>query len=182
MENWIGQDTNMRWIIDSAILIQFALKDANKPLFDPRSGNPIDRLEYRTKALVDLAESSKATIAIPAPVLAEFLVGVDTSEFQKYLDLLHASKVFEILSFDEMAAIECALLVDDNELKQIKDTNDTKAKVRFDRQIVAICKAHNAEFLFTHDKAMLSKAEAVGIQVKSLADIEPMPEQTEIDV
>lgn len=58
----------------------------------------------------------------------------------------------------------------------------TKAKLRFDRQIIAIALANNADEIWTHDAGLYSKAQRCGLVVKSLADIEPSPEQLEADL
>lgn len=85
-----------------------------------------------------------------------------------------------VLDTDQIAAVECARMVDDNELK-VLDPAATKAKLRFDRQIIATALATNADEVWTHDVGLYSKAQKCGFVVKSLGDIEPAPEQLEAD-
>lgn len=167
----------MRVIFDTNVLVQ-ALTGTKEgvSLTDPRTGNVISDLELRAQALVDHVDSQGGSVLIPAPVLAEFLVGIDKSSQQTYINLIKSQSCFEVVAFDEIAAIECAQFPDLKALKQMM-ASDTTAKVKFDRQILAIAKASGVKEVWTHDKGVYNRCENFGLIAKSLADISPAPQQ-----
>lgn len=172
----------MRIALDTNVLVQ-ALRNAKDGivLVDPATGKNVDRAEARAEALVEQIDVRGGTVLIPTPVLAEYLVGVERSHHQQHLDIVNGVSCFEIVAFDQIAAVECARMVDDNELK-VLDPDAIKAKLRFDRQIIAIALANNADEIWTHDKGLYKKAQRCGLVVKCLADIEPNPQQLEADL
>ena len=135
----------------------------------------------RVEALIDMVESSGGTIIIPTPVLAEYLVGIDKKDHQTHLNMIQRQSCFEIASFDEIAAIECAQMPSIKELKLMMKS-DTANKVKFDRQIISIAKALNVDEIWTHDKGVFNRCKEMGLVVKSLADIDPAPIQVLIDM
>lgn len=90
----------------------------------------------RVEALIDMVESSGGAVIIPTPVLAEYLVGIDKKDHQTHLNLIQRQSCFEIASFDEISAIECAQMPSIKELKLMMKS-DTASKVKFDRQIIS---------------------------------------------
>lgn len=139
----------------------------------------VDDVELRSQALLDHIESSGGTLVLPAPVLAEYLLGIEGEKNkQKHTQLILSMSCFEILPFDELAAIECSLLLSPNEFKQfIKseiNSNATANKIRYDRQIISIAKANNIDEIWSGDKEVSSKSAEFGIEIKSLLDIQPM--------
>ncbi len=139
----------------------------------------VDDVELRSQALLDHIESSGGTLVLPAPVLAEYLLGIEGEKNkQKHTQLILSMSCFEILPFDELAAIECSLLPSPNEFKQfIKseiNSNATANKIRYDRQIISIAKANNIDEIWSGDKEVSSKSAEFGIEIKSLLDIQPM--------
>jgi hypothetical protein len=96
-----------------------------------------------------------------------------------YLEQLHQSRAFKIEPFDERAAAEVALMIrSDLETygkKRGRQLQATWAKVKFDRQIVAIAKVNDASALYTDDPGVRTFAEASGINVFGLADL-PLPD------
>lgn len=172
----------MRIVLDTNVLVQ--VLRGSKPgsiLLDPTTGLVVDRLEARAEALIEAIDAKSGLVLIPAPALAEYLIGVDRNHYQQHLDIISGTSCFQIVDFDQIAAIECARMVDDAELKQL-DLTGTKAKLRFDRQIIAIALANEADEVWTHDAGLFTKAAYCGLNVKSLADIQPNPEQIEIEV
>ncbi|EPC8954938.1 type II toxin-antitoxin system VapC family toxin [Cronobacter sakazakii] len=156
------------------------MKDGCK-LSNPENGLEIPDPSRRVEALIDMVESSGGSIIIPTPVLAEYLVGIDKKEHQTHLNLIQRQSCFEIASFDEIAALECAQMPSIKELKLMMKS-DTANKVKFDRQIIAIAKALNVDEVWTHDKGVFNRCKEMGIVVKSLADIDPAPIQELIDL
>jgi len=113
---------------------------------------------------------------IPAPVLSEFLIGVEPAKFQEYLDVLNGNACFEVADFNTAAAIECALLPTRQELAQILP-GQVASKLKYDRQIVGIALAAMVDEVWTHDESLGKIALAKGLTVKSFADVEPPPVQ-----
>ncbi|MBT2342058.1 MULTISPECIES: type II toxin-antitoxin system VapC family toxin [Pseudomonas] len=172
----------MRIVLDTNVLVQ-ALGNAKDGivLVDPATGHNVDRAVARAEALIEMVDARGGTVLIPTPALAEYLVGIDRGFHQSHLDVINGFSCFEIVSFDQIAAVECARMVDDNELK-VLDPAATKAKLRFDRQIIATALATNADEIWTHDVGLYSKAQKCGLVVRSLGDIEPAPEQLEVNL
>ncbi|HHR1393161.1 TPA: type II toxin-antitoxin system VapC family toxin [Klebsiella pneumoniae] len=156
------------------------MKDGCK-LSNPENGMEIPDPMRRVEALIDMVESSGGAVIIPTPVLAEYLVGIDKKDHQTHLNLIQRQSCFEIASFDEISAIECAQMPSIKELKLMMKS-DTASKVKFDRQIISIAKALNVDEVWTHDKGVFNRCKEMGIVVKSLADIDPAPVQVLIDM
>ncbi|HHP1489061.1 TPA: type II toxin-antitoxin system VapC family toxin [Klebsiella pneumoniae] len=156
------------------------MKDGCK-LSNPENGMEIPDPMRRVEALIDMVESSGGAVIIPTPVLAEYLVGIDKKDHQTHLNLIQRQSCFEIASFDEISAIECAQMPSIKELKLMMKS-DTASKVKFDRQIISIAKALNVDEVWTHDKGVFNRCKEMGIVVKSLADIDLAPVQVLIDM
>jgi len=161
----------LRFLVDNNVLIQM-LAPNSTGLTHPDTKNALERVDERAQAFVAEAERQNALILIPAPVLSEFLIGVEVSRYQDYLDVLNGSACFEIVDFDTAAAIECAQLPDRKELAQISP-EQVASKLKYDRQIVAIALAAMADEVWSHDESLRKIASARGLTVRSLADIEP---------
>lgn len=163
-------------VIDTNVLVQIMRNERSTDLRHPETGEVIDRPFERASALVDHVDAVGGLVVIPAPVLSEYLFGIDKKSFQAHLDVINSVKSIEVAPFDDIAAIECAMLVSDSEQKQL-DPDATKAKLRVDRQILAIAVASRVSEIWTHDIGLTKKAESMGLSVKSLADIGPPPIQ-----
>lgn len=161
----------MKLLVDNNILIQI-LAPNKTGLVHPEKRAALDRVDERAQAFVAEAERKNALILIPAPVLAEFLIGVEASKYQEYLDVLNGSACFDVVDFDTAAAIECAQLPSRKELDQISP-EQIASKLKYDRQIVAIALAAMTDEVWSHDDSLRKIASARGLTVKSLADIEP---------
>lgn len=168
----------MRLLVDNNILIQI-LAPSSTGLTNPETKAVLDRVDERAQAFVAEAERKNALILIPTPVLSEFLIGVEASKYQEYLDILNGSACFEVVDFDTAAAIECAQLPDKKELAQISP-GQFASKLVYDRQIVGIALATMADEVWSHDDSLGKIASSRGLAVKSLADIEPPPVQGQI--
>lgn len=172
----------MRIVIDTNILIQMMM-DADKPLYNLVTGQILDRTAARAAALLDALDKKGGSIIIPAPVLSEFMVGIKPEDRASYLAVISRRAVFEIRPFDARAALECAVMISPAEMRQATTPEATKAKLRFDRQILAIALAVGAAEIWTHDRGIRDKALELGMmRVASLADIEPIPEQVEMEM
>lgn len=175
------REVEVRVVLDSNVLLQaFGNLKPGSTLFDPRTGVAVTRATARAEALIATIDAHKGNILIPTPVLTELFIGLGAGQVQGMLETIKSLSCFEIVGFDELAAIECARMVTEQEIKNL-DPAASKAKLRFDRQILAIALANNADEVWTHDKQLLAKAESLGVRVKSLADIDPIPEQMQVD-
>lgn len=170
--------------LDNTLLGILLFGESVKPPTDPE-GNAISRFEDRLEFLLETWATDKEQIIIPTPVLAEFLVlaGPDAST---YLDEIHATSHFKIESFDEKAAIEWAAMRLANRATLSKaglkrDDGETKAKINFDRQIVAIAKANGATVIYSDDKGVATFAEQNGIQVIQSWKI-PLPPSIKVEL
>lgn len=172
----------MRIIFDTNILVQALTgMKAGFKLTDPDTGVEVPDPERRIEALIDLVENSHGSIIIPTPVLAEYLVGIDKKDHQSHISIIQKRSCFEIASFDEIAAYECAQMPSMRELKAMM-ASDTANKVKFDRQIISIAKSLNVDEIWTHDIGVFKRCKEMGVVVKSLADIAPVPIQVAIDM
>ncbi len=168
----------MRFLVDTNILIQILAPNA-LGLTHPETGAALERVGERAQAFVAEAERRNALVLIPTPVLSEFLIGVEASKYQEYLDALNGSACFEIVDFDTAAAIECAQLPDKRELAQISPGQHV-SKLKYDRQIVGIALAAMVDEVWSHDDSLRKIASSRGLAVKSLADIKPPAVQAQM--
>jgi predicted nucleic acid-binding protein len=145
-------------------------------LFIPNAPCETERAKERVDYLIGSLQGSGERIVIPAPALAELLIAVGHSRSLILNELTHSPK-FLIATFDTKAALELALLAETVRKQSGKkkgDSGGTWAKVKFDWQIVAICKVNNVRVIYSDDPDIKKLAELVGITVKSVADL-PLP-------
>lgn len=142
-------------------------------LLDPtiKTGqSPDPRVEYLLKSL----EKAKAKIIIPTPALSEVLIGAGDAA-PKYLEIINKSSRFKVVPFGERAAVEAAAAH-----REAIDAGDKKegtpnwAKVKFDRQIVAVSKVEGVEHIYTNDSDVVRLGRKAGIEVSTLDDL-PLP-------
>lgn len=101
----------MKIVIDTNVLVQIMQNEGAKDLVDPETGIIVDNAFKRAEALVEHIESVNGVVIIPAPVISEYLLGIDQSSYQAHLDIINSVKSIEVAAFDQIAAIECAMLV-----------------------------------------------------------------------
>lgn len=166
----------MKIVIDTNVLVQIMQNDGAKDLYDPDTGDIVRDAFSRAEALIERIDSIKGVVVLPAPVIAEYLLGIDRSSYQLHLDMLNGFKCIEVSPFDQIAAIECAMLVTNQELKQM-DPDAKMAKLKFDRQILSVALASGAKEIWTHDKQLFKRSQLVGLTARSLASIDPKPLQ-----
>jgi predicted nucleic acid-binding protein len=143
---------------------------------DAKPRSAVDRPKDRIQHLIDTLRDNKEIVVIPAPVLSEFLVfaGTDAPE---YLIRIRESSTLRVEPFDERAAIELADIEIAARAKGNKRGSATTSewqKVKFDRQIVAIAKAHGAKIIYSDDLDIKSHGTDCGVTVLGLADL-PLP-------
>lgn len=164
--------------LDADILLLLLTPDA-KPPKDPATNEPTERAKERIEYLVTTLADAKTKIVIPTPVLSEILIKAGTAG-PKYIDILHEHSHFKIASFDERSAIECAAQLADARKRGDKKAGATApwAKVKFDRQIVAIAVVNGVERIYSNDEDIEKYAKASGLRVTKLWEL-PLPPENQ---
>jgi predicted nucleic acid-binding protein len=166
---------------DSTFLTLLIKPDAKAPL-DPATRAPIDRLRDRIENLIADLVAQDETIIIPTPVLSEVLVLAGDAG-PAYLDEIHGSRLFKVMPFDERAAIELAAVETEARGSGSKraGSEGTWAKVRFDRQIVAIAKVNNVCRIYSDDDGLGKFAKRCGIDVVRSWEL-PLPPAKQLPI
>lgn len=158
----VGFDTN----------ILSALLNPNARLPNDRAtGQPVEYATERIRGLITRLQKERQRIIIPAPVTAEILTLIGPTNAE-YLQIVNRSRVFESRPFDDVAAIELAFMNRDV-FSGIDMQNglEPKQKVKFDRQILAVCKVAQCSILYTDDRGLIASAERCGIATSRIADL-----------
>ena len=161
-------------VFDATMMLMLLRPGVNAPL-DPATGKPVDNPEARISSLIRQLEKNKTKIIIPTPALSELLVTADKIS-SELIENIQKSSVFTIAPFDTLAAIEVAEMTRHAKVSGNKRGNaeGTWAKVKYDRQIIAIAKVNRAQTIYSDDVNLRNFAESVGIKVIGVADI-PLP-------
>ena len=137
-------------------------------------GNLITFPKERIDGLVEDLAKDKAKIIIPTPALSEALVRSGASAAAAHIAKLRQSKHFLIGAFDDRAALEVALwtkiALDGGDKKEGSD--QTWAKVKYDRQIAAIAKVNGASVLYTNDENLRKFAMRRGLRVIGIEELQ----------
>jgi hypothetical protein len=147
-------------------------------LFDEDTPSSIPQAKERVEFLVDKLSKAGEKIIIPTPALSECLVYAGPAA-PDYLAILNRKACFRIANFDQKAAIEAAIRTfEARQRGQRKggNPNAPKAKIKFDRQIVAIATAERATAVYSDDDDVISYAKEAGMQGFRLADLDLPPE------
>ncbi|MCL4841629.1 MAG: hypothetical protein KJZ79_07310 [Bryobacteraceae bacterium] len=144
--------------------------------YKPGSHLPIRHGRERMDALVERAARNEDRILIPTPALSELMVRIP-SRIDELLKQLRSSPWFAIEGFDAAAAVEVALRTASAiEAGDKREGSEAPwAKVKFDRQIVAIALVNGASELISDDPHVLAIGSRWGLLVKSVDDL-PVPE------
>ena len=167
--------------IDNTFL-SLMLHPRAKPPKDPATGKPVERIGDRIEKLQEDLDSESERIILPTPVLSEFLI-LAGREGPGYLEKLSGMKNILIKPFDQVAAIELAAVEVEDRLKEGKRAGSTSpwAKLRFDRQIVAIAKTNGATRIYSDDEDVMKFARRLGIEVIRTWEL-PLPSAKQIDI
>jgi predicted nucleic acid-binding protein len=153
--------------------------------FPPDSaGKPIEKAKERLAYLVEGLERSATRIVIPTPALSEILVRAGTRGSQQIVETLDKSRIFKIEPFDTLAAIEVATMTREalDEGDKRKGLEATWAKVKYDRQIVAIAKVHGATVIYSDDRDVAVLGAKAGLQVIGFSELPLPPEDPQVDM
>jgi predicted nucleic acid-binding protein len=155
----------------SFLILAFDEKAASK--------HPTPHLSERISLLLEHMTKARGKILIPTPALSEFLTGADIS----VLDQINDSSVFRIAPFDERAAIEAAELTK----RAVRDSDKkdpivaaTWAKIKFDRQIVAIVKVEGVNTIYSTDPHIAKHAKLLEIECKGIEDLPLLRSETRL--
>lgn len=159
-------------VFDSSVLL-LALDPDVKVSSDPATNKPVEFATERVENLIRMCKNRNERIIIPTPVLSEVLVNAKGAS-DKYLGVLE-KRPFSIAPFDKKAAIEAAILIE-AALRRSGQQNrtETKTKIKFDRQIVAIAKSQGADTIYSDDKLFIKYARHAGIAAIHTSDL-PLP-------
>ena len=174
----------MTVVFDSTTLLLLLRPGVRAPI-DPATGRPVEHAEERIAQLVSDLEKARVKIVVPTPALSELLVHAGNAG-PRLVEELTRSAAFKLAPFDTLAAVEVA------EMTRIAIAAGDKragaagtwAKVKFDRQLVAIAKVARADTFYTDDEDLRKFAEAQGLRVIRLADLAlpPTRAQTELNL
>lgn len=166
--------------IDANILSLILYPEASVP-DDYRTKQPIPMAHRRAEQLIEQASARNEAVLIAAPILAEVLVVV-ADKIEEYITEFEQSATLRIKPFGTRAAVELAIRT-----KAARDSGDKKdgvqdtwAKVKYDRQLMAIAKVEGAMEVFSTDAGVLKHAAAFGLVGRHLADVELKPRQSEL--
>lgn len=164
-------------VIDATFLMLFFRPDTPVPAGP--GGAKVDLARERIDHLVQQLEKARTTIIVPTPVLSEILVRAGPVASQEIVEKLNKLAVFRVESFDARAAIEVAAMtrrdLDGTGKKRGKATGPW-AKIKYDRQIVAIAKVVGATTIYSDDADVRSIAASEEIQVVGLSEL-PLPDE-----
>ena len=148
-------------VFDTSTIVLVLDPSAKPPTDD--NGQPVSDCKERVEYLIDTLNASRTTILIPTPVLSEYLIGVGPNK-SEYIDRINQSRNFVWGSFDVKAAIDLSMLIDpDLQNGKKLAINLTKAKIKFDQQVIAIAKSRGADRIYTDDRGLAYRARANGI-------------------
>lgn len=157
--------------IDTSLLL--LLLDPKVPVPPDEHGNLIVDAQKRVLHLVTELSKARRKLLIPTPVLSEMLI-LTQGTGQQYLEKINKSRVFEIVPFDQRAAIELALMtaVSKRQAKKLRAGSAiTAAKLKFDRQIVATAKVHGATTIYAGDNDLATFARNHGLEAIKLYEL-----------
>ena len=158
---------------DASILI-YVIDDQAKPPVDPATGKAVDRCHERVAHLLANLQEQNAKIIIPTPALAEVLVRAAKGG-PAFLQILGSSRHFRIAGFDERAAVEFAARQAERIAGGGRTPAATRAKAKFDDQIVAIAAVEGAARIYSDDGDIAKLAEG-RFEVINIAAI-PLPSE-----
>ncbi len=161
-------------VLDATTLLYLLDPEAKAPT-DPDTGKAVPEVGARVRNLIDTLDKDRRKVIVPTPVLSELLVRAGKAG-PEYLNVLNGSARFKIADFDQRAAIEVAATT----WKAIEGgdkrggSSSPWAKLKFDRQIVAIAKIAGAKTIYSDDNDVRRLARTEGIDVIGIRDL-PLP-------
>lgn len=163
-------------VFDATALLYFLEHEAKAPL-DPATDTPVTDAKARIDFLITTLENRRETIVIPTPALSEVLVHAGEAG-PEYLEILNTTHCFRVEPFDQRAAVELAAMTRDaisaGDLRA--GTDITRAKLKFDRQIIAIARTQGQTTIYSDDDDIAKLAEALELEVVPVHALPRPPE------
>ena len=156
-------------VVFDASILMLALDPAT------RAPQGVERAAERVLYLLEtLTQIPDSKAGIPAPVLCEVLIGAGNA-YDRYLHTLN-DEPFVILPFDYDAALEAAGAISTDGLRAgARGPGTTRAKIKFDHQIVAIAKVNGADAIYSDDKEVIRLAQKAGLAAQRSTDLDMPP-------
>lgn len=168
-------------VFDTAVLAFLVKPDTKAPL-DPATGQPVTHCQARLNYLLEVLQRDQTVAVVPTPVLAEILIVAGPGGPAFMEEFTRPSARYRIAPFDDRAAVELAEMT-----RTYQSTGDKTggqegswAKVKFDRQIIAIARVERAKTIYSDDKRLRSFAERCGFEVIGMADLPLPPEAAQM--
>ena len=166
-------------VFDATALLHFLEPDARAPV-DPATNRPVTDAKTRIDFLIETLDARRETIVVPTPALSEVLVHAGDAG-PSYLEILNGTRCFRIEPFDQRAAVELAVMTRDaiaaGDLRAGTDT--TRAKLKFDRQIVAIARTQGQNTIYSDDGDIAKLANALELTVVTVHALPAGPEDAQ---
>ncbi|RKG49594.1 type II toxin-antitoxin system VapC family toxin [Acinetobacter cumulans] len=135
-------------ILDTNALITLLMKDK-------------DQAEYKN-LVAFLNQAKNFSMALPMPVISEFIAGDDNEA--RSLSLLKPNAKFKNLDFDAKAALSAAKVYREyRNLPKNRRSADPRQKVKVDIQIIGIALANNATAIISHDQGLKTVVNELGL-------------------
>jgi len=166
-------------VFDATTLLLFLEPEARAPL-DPATNEPVTDAKARIDHLIETLENRRETIVIPTPALSEVLVHSDEAG-SGYLEILNTTRCFRIEPFDQRAAVELATMTRDalREGDLRAGAESTRAKLKFDRQIIAIARTQSQTTIYSDDRDVAVLAEPLALEVIPVHALPVPPEDAQ---
>lgn len=161
---------------DANILVYLFDENAGAPT-SKTTGAPVERCRERVEHLIATLQREKTKIIIPTPSLAESLVRAQDGAPER-LSIIKTSKHFRISPFDERAAVEYAAMQIERRRNGTKSEAPSKAKAKFDDQIVAIAAIEGASIIYSDDDH-IKKLAGMKFEVLGIEDLQTPPEDSQ---
>jgi hypothetical protein len=157
---------------DATFLLYFVAPSGEVGVPLDSNNKPVEFAKERVAGLVEELGRIGARIIVGTPALSEIMVRAGVQAGQTYVGIMRRSKAFSIVPFDEKSAIEVAIMAGHAVRgERGKTANDgTHAKLKYDRQIVAIAHTEGATTFYTDDRNQRNLAVKLGMKVVGLED------------
>lgn len=162
-------------LLDTSVLAHLLFPTGHAPI-DPATGHPVTFCQERLQHFVQTHQKTKILIATPS--FAEFLVHAG-DRHEEVIQTLKGTSAFKVVPFDEVCALECAMLEQEARLNGGKRGASSAPwqKVKIDRQILATALVHNVTAIYTDDASLKALSEQLGLPAFGIADM-PLPESS----
>ncbi|WP_428381045.1 PIN domain-containing protein [Nevskia ramosa] len=134
-----------------------------------------ERIKGDRRAKLDglVQQHAKTKIIIPTPSLTEYLIKAGKAR-DELMARLTASRSFIIEPFDQRAATECALLLEEAWDKATRG-KISHTKFKFDWQIIAIALSRDANTIYSDDDDLHRAARNLPVKVIAIDQL-PIPD------